>query len=74
MNLSLINCMFGIRISNDLVTSFSIAVVVDKKWRFSVDNLIIGVQLADVSTRCSSLVILRAIVKRGVKRLELHRH
>ena len=25
-----------------------------RKRRFSVDNLVIGVQLADVSTRCSS--------------------
>ena len=30
---------------------------VDKKWRFSVDNLMIGIQLADVSTRCSGASI-----------------
>ena len=28
--------------------------VVEKQRRFSVDNLMLGVQLADVSTRCSS--------------------
>ena len=37
-----------------VMTSFSVAVAVDKKLRFSVDYLVIGVQLADVLTRCSS--------------------
>ena len=37
-----------------IVTSFSVAVAVDKKRRFSVDNLVISVQPVDVSTRCSS--------------------
>ena len=36
------------------VTSFSVAVAVEKQWRFFVDNLMLGVQLANVSTRCSS--------------------
>ena len=36
------------------VTSFSVAVAVWKQQRFIVDNLIFGVQLADILTRCSS--------------------
>ena len=36
------------------VTSFSVAVAVEKQRRFFVDNLMLGVQVADVSTRCSS--------------------
>ena len=36
------------------VTSLSVAVAVEKQRRFFVDNLMLGVQLADVSTRCSS--------------------
>ena len=36
------------------VISFSIAVVVEKQRRFFVDNLMLGVQLADVLTRYSS--------------------
>ena len=31
---------------HNVVTSFSVAVAVDKKGRFSVDNLVISVQLA----------------------------
>ena len=34
--------------------SFSVAVAIQKQRRFSVDNLMFGVQLADVLTRCSS--------------------
>ena len=40
--------------NNIEVTSFSVAVAVEKQRRFFVDNLMLGVQLADVSTRCSS--------------------
>ena len=36
------------------VTSFSVAVAVEKQQRFFVDNLMLGVQFADISTRCSS--------------------
>ena len=36
------------------MTSFSVAVAVEKQQRFFVDNLMLGVQLADVLTRCSS--------------------
>ena len=36
------------------MTSFSVVVAVEKQRRFFVDNLMLGVQLADVSTRCSS--------------------
>ena len=36
------------------MTSFLVAVAVDKQQRFFVDNLMLGVQLANVSTRCSS--------------------
>ena len=34
-----------------MVTPFSVAVAVDKKQRFSVDNLVIGVQLSVLSIR-----------------------
>ena len=37
------------------MTSFSVAVAVEKQ-RFFVDNLMFGVQIADVSTRSSSIV------------------
>ena len=37
-----------------LVTSFSVAVVVEKQRRFFVNNLMFSVQHADISTRCSS--------------------
>ena len=40
--------------SKSEVTSFSVAVAVEKQRRFSVHNLMFGVQLADASTRCSS--------------------
>ena len=36
------------------VTLLPVAVAVEKQQRFFVDNLMLGVQLADVSTRCSS--------------------
>ena len=36
------------------ISSFSVAVAVQKQRRFFVDNLMLGVQFADVSTRCSS--------------------
>ena len=36
------------------VTSLSVAVAVNKQQRFFVDNLMFGVQLADILTRCSS--------------------
>ena len=36
------------------VALFSVAVAVEKQRRFFVDNLMFGVQLADVLTRCSS--------------------
>ena len=36
------------------MTSFLVAVAVEKQQRLFVDNLMLGVQLADVSTRCSS--------------------
>ena len=42
-------CIF----SNE-VTSFSVAVAVEKQLRFFVDNLMLGVQLAEVSTRGSN--------------------
>ena len=36
------------------MTSFSVAVAVEKQRGFFVDNLMLGVQLADVLARCSS--------------------
>ena len=39
---------------NIVVTSFSVAVAVEKQRRSFVDNLMLSVQLADVSTRCCS--------------------
>ena len=45
--------IYTFREINSEVTWFSVAVAVEKR-RFFVDNLLFGVQLADVSTRCSS--------------------
>ena len=36
------------------MTSFSVAVAVEKQQRFFVDKLMLGVQLANISTRCCS--------------------
>ena len=50
------------------VTSFLVAVAVEKQQRLFVDNLMLGVQLDNLSTfQLDALVILRAKVKQGAK-------
>ena len=52
------------------VTLLSVEVAVEKQRRFFVDNIMLGVQLADVSTT-DTLAILRAKVNQSAKKIAI---